>query len=300
MGPAAGPNTLKLSLPYRKPYDWPALAAFFDARAIAGVERVEAGVYRRVVSFGGVPGLVEVSDTGSALEARVHGVAPASLFALAQRLRDVFDTDAPVREIAAALSPEPLLAAQLKRTPGIRIPGAWDCFEMLARAILGQQISVAAATTLAGRIAERYGQALPATLAAVSGLKRAFPPAARLVRARLETLGIAAARAATIRRVARAMHTGALAPTAATDRETLRQALMSIKGIGPWTAEYVLLRAIKDPDAFPAADLGLLKGATPAGADRPTPRQLERRSRAWQPWRAYAALLLWRRAASGA
>lgn len=292
-------ETLKLLLPYRKPYDWQKLAAFFGARAIAGVESVEAGVYRRVVPGESGPGVVEVSDTGSALEARVRGVAPASLFALAQVLRDVFDTDAPVDEIAAVLSGEPLLAAELARTPGIRAPGAWNRFELLVRAILGQQISVAAATTFAGRIAERYGEPLPAPLVAASGLKRAFPPAEKLVRARLENLGIVAARAATIRRVARAMHTGTLVLDASADRGTLRDALMSVKGIGAWTAEYVLMRAMKDPDAFPAADLGLLKGATPEGADRPTPRQLEEQSKDWRPWRAYAALLLWQRSASG-
>lgn len=298
-GNGADSEALRLLLPYRKPYDWPKLAAFFGARAIAGVESVDADVYRRVVPGDSGPGVVEIGDTGSALEVRVHGVAPASLFALAQVLRDVFDTDAPIHEIAAALSPEPLLAAELARTPGIRAPGAWDRFELLVRAILGQQVSVAAATTFAGRIAERYGEPLPAALAAATGLKRAFPSAARLMRARLETLGIVSARAATIRRVARAMHTGELVLDPSADRETLRSELTSIKGIGAWTAEYVLLRALKDPDAFPAADLGLLKGVTPEGADRATPRQLERQSRAWQPWRAYAALLLWQRAASG-
>ena len=298
-GSGTDPQALRLLLPYRKPYDWQKLAAFFGARAIAGVESVDAGVYRRVVPGAGGPGVVEVSDTGVALEARVRGVAPASLFALAQVLRDVFDTDAPIDEIAAVLSGEALLASELASTPGIRAPGAWDRFELLVRAILGQQISVAAATTLAGRIAERYGEPLPGALAAASGLQRAFPSAGRLMRARLETLGIVSARAATIRRVARAMHTGTLLLDASADRGTLRDALMSIKGIGAWTAEYVLMRAMKDPDAFPAADLGLLKGATPDGADRPTPRQLERQSKAWQPWRAYAALLLWQRAASG-
>jgi AraC family transcriptional regulator of adaptative response / DNA-3-methyladenine glycosylase II len=182
----------------------------------------------------------------------------------------------------------------LAGNPGVRVPGAWDGFELTVRAILGQQVSVKAATTLAGRIAARYGERMGMDVADLPGAPdRLFPGPERLARARLENIGLIRGRAQTIRDVARATLAGELVFDAGQPIDELRAALLSIKGIGSWTAEYVLMRALKQPDAFPASDLGLLRAFDTESKRRLRPAELEARSEAWRPWRAYAAMLIW-------
>jgi AraC family transcriptional regulator of adaptative response / DNA-3-methyladenine glycosylase II len=222
----------------------------------------------------------------------LHGVATPSLFETVQRCRELFDLDAPVADISAVLERDRVLAGLLQKQPGIRVPGCWDGFELTVRAILGQQVSVKAATTLAGRIASKYGEALalPDGIEQVD-LTRVFPAPERLLRARLENCGIIRTRADTIRSVARAVTRGELAFDTSQDPDEFCETLKSIKGIGDWTAQYVAMRCLKNPDAFPASDLGLIKAI-----DRPrrvTPAHLLERAEEWRPWRAYAALLLW-------
>ncbi len=290
---------LVLRLPYYEPFDWLSLCDFFRARAIPGVEHISAGVYRRVVRCDSGPAVVAVRDAGGHLEAAITGIDPAHLFSLVQTLRDVFDTDAPIADIATALSGDELLATLLRRCPGIRVPGAFDRFEQVVRAILGQQISVRAATTLAGRLARRYGEPVPASLSTDPELACMFPAPARLVRARIESLGITGSRAATIRQVASAVVSGRLDIRPASAGGEFAAALRSIRGIGPWTAEYTLLRGWKDPDAFPASDLGLAKAIGSNEGRRLTVREVATRAEGWRPWRAYAAVLLWQHAAAG-
>ena len=198
------------------------------------------------------------------------------------------------RDVRAVLSQDTLLKSLLKDNPGVRVPGSWDGFELTVRAILGQQVSVSAATTLAGRLADRYGERVDV---AIDGLRqgptRLFPRPEKLLRARLETLGIIGSRAQTIRSVARAVLSGELHFDTAERPESTRAALTAIKGIGDWTSEYVSMRAMKDPDAFPASDLGLLRAFDGPGRERMKPRELMKRAEGWRPWRAYAALLLW-------
>jgi AraC family transcriptional regulator of adaptative response / DNA-3-methyladenine glycosylase II len=174
------------------------------------------------------------------------------------------------------------------------VPGAWDGFELTVRAILGQQVSVSAATTLAGRIADRYGERIDVP---VEGLQQApnhlFPEPQKLARAKLENLGIIGSRAQTIRSTARAVVDGTLSFDAAQVSDSFCASLKAIKGIGDWTAEYVAMRALKNPDAFPASDLGLLRAFDGPGRERMKARELATRAEAWRPWRAYAALLLW-------
>ena len=179
----------------------------------------------------------------------------------------------------------------MRKNPGVRVPGAWDGFELTVRAILGQQVSVKAATTFAGRIAERYGE--PIETPAADAPARLFPAPARLVRARLENLGLVRARAQTIRDVARAVVDGRLNFDAGQTVREIREALVDIRGIGEWTAEYVAMRTMKDPDAFPASDLGLLRAFDEAEGRRLRPGELLERADGWRPWRAYAALLIW-------
>jgi AraC family transcriptional regulator of adaptative response / DNA-3-methyladenine glycosylase II len=203
----------------------------------------------------------------------------------------MFDLDAPMREIAEVLSRDALLGRLLDASPGVRVPGAWDGFELAVRAVVGQQISVKAATTIAGRIAKTYGE--PVTINGFSGLSYLFPAPERLVRARFTNTGVTRSRAATLRRLAQAVLDGSLNFDASQDPAAFRTALLAITGIGEWTADYIAMRALKNPDAFPAADLGLLRAFDRPGGKRLRPAELEEISQRWRPWRAYAALLLW-------
>jgi AraC family transcriptional regulator of adaptative response / DNA-3-methyladenine glycosylase II len=221
----------------------------------------------------------------------MHGISTPNIFPVVQRCREMFDLDAPMPEIANVLSRDARLGRMLQRNPGVRVPGAWCGFELTVRAILGQQISVKAATTIAGRVAEAYGE--PARNFGLSGLAHLFPAPERLARAQFKNVGITRSRAETLRRVAKAVVDGGLTFDHSQDPAAFRESLIAIPGIGEWTAQYVAMRALKNPDAFPAADLGLLRAFDEPGRQRLRPAQLEEMSQGWRPWRAYAALLLW-------
>ncbi|MBT8091883.1 MAG: DNA-3-methyladenine glycosylase 2 family protein [Gammaproteobacteria bacterium] len=290
----AAPGAFTVRLPYRAPFDYAALLNFFEARAIPGVEVVVKGRYLRTIALGGEHGVVDVQDAGDALLLKLHGIATTSLIAVVQRVRELFDLDASIADVHAALSCDKDLKKLLARNPGVRVPGSWDGFELTVRAILGQQVSVKAATTLAGRIAARYGEPIEVTIDNLPHVpERLFPDPQRLKRARLETLGLIGSRARTIRAVASAVIDGRLRFDGAQDADEFAGQLLSIKGIGDWTAQYVAMRALKNPDAFPTTDLGLLRAFDAAGRERMRPAELARRAENWRPWRAYAALLLW-------
>jgi len=286
--------TLTVRLPYRPPFSWPALLTFFSTRATPGVEAVVADTYRRTLSNDGQHGVVEIRPDrrDGYLSLTLLGFNTNTLFETVQTTREVFDLDAPIAEIRAELGTDKTLKKILRYNPGVRVPGAWDGFELTVRAILGQQISVKAATTIAGRIAARYGEPLETGDAVADpALNRVFPTPQRLMRARFNDIGIVRSRAGTIRRVAAAVASGEIVFDAAQDPEDFCTALKSIKGIGEWTAQYVAMRALKNPDAFPGSDLGLISAiAHPA---RVTPKELLTRAEDWRPWRAYAAMLLW-------
>lgn len=292
--------TLTVRLPYRQPFDWSHAIAFFAARATPGVESTEGDCYRRSVAIDGEPGALEVKPATKPgfLSLTLMGVRTTSIFEVVQRARDLFDLDAPVDEITQVLRADQKLKAALKTLPGVRVPGAWDGFELTVRAILGQQVSVAAATTLAGRIASRYGT--PLVLEddrSVPGVTTVFPSPERLARARFNNIGLVKARAETIRALARKVINGEISFDLSQDVDEFCGRLCAIKGIGDWTAQYVAMRALKNPDAFPASDLGLLKAIDPPA--RWKPRDLEARAEHWRPWRAYAALLLWQSYSGG-
>jgi AraC family transcriptional regulator of adaptative response / DNA-3-methyladenine glycosylase II len=289
---SSDPDTvLTVSLPCRAPFDWSSLLGFFAARAVPGVESIEGGCYRRTVTIDGQPGVVEVRQDRDKVLLAMHGIATQSIFPVVQQCREVFDLDAPVGEITRVLSQDTVLVRRLRDNPGVRVPGAWNGFELAVRAVLGQQISVKAATTIAGRLAKAYGE--PMKGRAAPGLTRLFPVPERLARARFHNMGITGSRAATLRRLARAVIDGSLSFDTSQDPAEFREALLVIPGIGEWTAQYVAMRALKNPDAFPAADLGLLRAFDVPGRERLRPAQLEAMSQGWRPWRAYAALLLW-------
>jgi AraC family transcriptional regulator, regulatory protein of adaptative response / DNA-3-methyladenine glycosylase II len=280
-----GVGPITLTLRFRPPYDYGALLHFITRRAIAGVECVEGDIYRRSLLLDGEPGWLEVQpDAGNTLRLRVGQVAPARLLHVVARVRRMFDLDADPMAINASFKRDPLLARSIASRPGLRVAGAWDGFELGVRAILGQQVSVAGASTLAARVAAKYGHPLPFS---IDGLAYTFPLAAELADADL-AIGIPGSRAQAIREFARASASGALAFEGALDSESCAGRICAIRGLGTWTAQYIAMRALSDPDAFPAGDLALLRAS---GAK--TPRELERRAERWRPWRAYAAMHLW-------
>ncbi len=293
-GHAQAIGGLTVKLPYRKPFDSERLLAFFATRAIPGVEVVSGSRYLRSAVVDGQQCVIEMRDDGSNMLLTLHGAGTRSLLPLTQKARSLFDLDASPDDIAQVLGKDSFLKSLLRLYPGVRVPGAWDGFEVTVRAILGQQVSVAAATTLAGRVAARYGDAVDVALPdGVDGPGLLFPAPEKLARGRLRDLGIVSARADTIRRVARAVLDGSIVFDAAQDTDEFCRSLVAIKGIGDWTAQYVAMRALKDPDAFLDADLGLLRAFDGPGRSRLKPAELKIMSEAWRPWRAYAALLIW-------
>jgi AraC family transcriptional regulator of adaptative response / DNA-3-methyladenine glycosylase II len=291
-------SSLSVRLPCRQPFAWAALLEFLRGRATPGVEQVVGGSYLRTVVVDAQPGVIEcrLDAAGDNLCLSLHGIATPGIFNVVQRVREIFDLDAPSTDIESLLGKDARLGKLLRSSSGVRVPGAWDGFELTVRAILGQQVSVKAATTLAGRIAKRYGGAvdLPASLAARADeldLDCVFPTPQKLARARFNSIGLVKSRAETIRRVAGAVARGDISFDAAQDPGEFHSALTSIRGIGDWTAQYVAMRALKYPDAFPASDLGLLKAVQ--GDTRMSAAELRCRAESWRPWRAYAAMLLW-------
>jgi AraC family transcriptional regulator of adaptative response / DNA-3-methyladenine glycosylase II len=286
------PAAAEVRLDYRAPFEWEALLAFLGARAIPGVEQVVDGVYQRAVTAGEHRGWLAVRRHPSRPSVVVTcsaSLAP-KLMTVVARLRPLLDLDARPEEIARHLGSDPAIGAQVKRRPGLRVPGAFDPFEMTVRAILGQQVTVRGATTLAGRFAETFGAPLRGGPA---GIGRTFPSAAEVARASVDEvrqLGVPGTRAQALREVAAAFASGALALGAGSDPEQARALLEELPGIGPWTAQYVLMRGLKWPDAFPASDLAVLKALQTTSA-----REAERRSQAWRPWRSYAVMHLWSR-----
>lgn len=282
-----------IPLPYRPPYDWPAILAYLGGRAIPGVEVVTADAYARTVFIGGLPGTISVMQGGDdALVATVDHPDPAILPDVLARLRPMFDLDADPALIAAALSRHPDLAPLVAERPGLRVPGAWDGFEIAVRAILGQQVSVNAATRLAGRLVAAFGEALAPDYAG-TGLTHLFPTPDRLLDADVAaTLGMPGARGRAISALAAEAHANPALFARGRGLDPAVAALRALSGIGEWTAQYIALRALREPDALPASDLALLRSLD-TGAGRPTPAQLLVRAEAWRPWRAYAALHLW-------
>jgi AraC family transcriptional regulator of adaptative response / DNA-3-methyladenine glycosylase II len=288
--PAQGnPECYRFRLAYRPPYDWDAVLAFLTARATPGVESGADGRYRRTISIGANIGVIEVSHLESrlALALEVQFPDPRALLFIVERVRRMFDLGADPAVVGEHLGAEPLLRQPLARHPGIRAPGAWDGFELAVRAILGQQVSVRAATTIAGRIAAMFGS----PIVDGGGLERLFPTAPQLANAPIEGAGVMPARAATIRDLARAVTGGSLAFGSCSGGPATLAALRNVPGIGDWTAEYIAMRAFGEPDAFPSGDLVLRRAAGDC-----TARELERTSEAWRPWRAYAVMLLWQNA----
>jgi len=282
-------NIIRLPVRPRTSFDWPAVLSYFEARATPGVECIEGGCYRRRVELEGEDLTIGVSADGTR-HLRVEVDRAAAFPELEARLRRMFDLDADLRAIAAHLRRDPRLASLLERRPAARIAGAFDAFELAVRAILGQQVSVAAATRLAGRLATRCARSADPRRS--DGLTYLFPGPREILSADLSSMGMPGARVRSIQRLSEAAEAVPDLLASSGDYEQDIERLRALPGIGDWTAQYIALRALGHRDAFPASDIGLLRAMSVDGV-RPTPAELAEVAEAWRPWRGYAAMLLW-------
>ena len=296
-----GAEVLTLALTHTVPFNWNRLLDYLAPRATPGVEWVDESRYVRTIGLAGEVGVIECSHDPArrSVQLSLHGSDANQLLAVVGRVRDMFDLDAPMTEILNAFEGDAVLSPHISDTDGVRLPGAWDPFELIVRTVIGQHISVTAATTIAGRIARSWGRSvvIPDTLQSRlpdDCLTHLFPTPAELADADLREAGLTRGRARTIRTLSESVMDGRIRFDPMQDITGFTDALMDIPGIGPWTAQYAAMRALKHPDAFPAGDLGLrraLRGTE--WPDGPTESQLDALAARWRPWRAYAAMVLW-------
>jgi AraC family transcriptional regulator, regulatory protein of adaptative response / DNA-3-methyladenine glycosylase II len=261
-------DRVEVPLPYSGPLDWRGMLSYFAARAIPGVEQVADGVYRRTIEAGAVELLPGGNDH---LVLRATGAAPEQAM---QRARRMMSLDLDLEEASRHLAGDPIVGQLVKARPGLRVPGAWDPFEIGVRAIVGQQVTVAGANTLMGRLVSRFGPPTPAVLSGAD----------------LAGLGLTGARADAIRSFARAVADGTVRLDRSVHLDEFVDSVVAIDGLGAWTAQYIALR-LGEPDAFPAADLGLRRAV--AGRARDPETNVADLAERWRPWRALAATHLW-------
>ena len=297
-GTVAARDGITLRLGYRPPMAWSALLDFLTGRGAAGVEAAQDGRYLRTVRLGAQRGWIAAEPDTKSARPQLRVTLSASLLPVLspvlQRLRRLFDLDANPAVIEAQLGADPRLAVLIAATPGLRVPGAFDGFELALRAVLGQQVTVKAATTIFGRFAQTFGEPASTPFAAL----RYYAPTAEKVaaasRQQVIDLGLTTRRAETVQALALAMAEGRLRLEPGVDPEATLATMQQLPGIGPWTAHYVAMRALAWPDAFPDGDLGLLKAMA-----APNARALRAAAEAWRPWRAYAAIHCWHSLNSG-
>ncbi|MDR3447817.1 MULTISPECIES: DNA-3-methyladenine glycosylase 2 [unclassified Dyella] len=292
-------DAITLRLGYRPPYDFEAILAFLRGRALPGVEHVDEHSYSRVFGTPEAPGWLRLSEWPGrehALRLELHCPQPAQMLGVVNKLRRMFDLDASPQSIGDVLKESAVLRPMLRKRPGLRLPGGWDGFEIAVRAILGQQVSVAAARTLATRIVQKFGTPV---ISPVPELQRLFPGPELLVDADLRSIGLITARAATVRGMAQALLDGRIDFRSEQPLEEFVERWVALPGIGEWTAHYMAMRALSHPDAFPAADLILRRVAAGNGPELST-KALTSLAENWRPWRAYSVMYLWRSATDAA
>jgi AraC family transcriptional regulator of adaptative response / DNA-3-methyladenine glycosylase II len=287
-----GAVTVKLG--YRPPYDWDGILAFLRTRAILGIEAVSSRCYARTIAIGDQRGLLLVEPAGeNCLKATVRLANIKILPAIIARVRRVFDLAADPVAIGAHLSQDPVMAPLVAARPGLRVPGAWDGFELAVRAILGQQVTVPAAAGLAGKLVLSYGEKIVDAAALDQGLTHVFPTPRQLVGMDLAAVGMPKARLVALSSLAAAVVADPLIFGPRRSLEAAVAQLRTLAGIGEWTAQYIAMRELREPDAFPAADIGLMRAMRDGRGVRPSPADLLAHAERWRPWRAYAALHLW-------
>lgn len=288
----AAPTGLPLRLGYRGAYDWEAMLGFLRMRAWSGMEAIEGACYHRAVIFDGVVGAVRVGHlpTRRALQVEWHAVAPRHLPTVLRNLRRLFDLDADLPMIEAHLRADPALAARISARPGLRLPGAWSVFEAGLRALLGQQITV----TAARRLGETLLDASAITHDALPwGLNRVLPEPGRIGWDALGALRMPQARRHAIGQWIQHQASPLAIQQRGRSLQDSLQRLLDRPGIGDWSAHYIALRGLREPDAFPASDIGLLRAMSSTDQPRIDAMRLRQRAEAWRPWRAYAAQHLW-------
>jgi len=285
----AEPSARSQRIPYRAPFAAETLLSFLGARSVPGIEEVRDGTYVRSVRQSGSAAVIEMTPAPDHVELLVSADGSLDPDDLSERTRRALDLDADPVAIDEALSSDPHVAPLVARLPGLRVPGTFDGFELVVRAIFGQQVSVAGARTSLGRLVARAGARLERPEGAITHL---FPTAEQVAELPPEAFGMPRARAETIRRVAALVARGELDLSGRGPHEETLAALGELPGIGPWTLGYVAMRALHDSDAFMAGDLGVRKGLE--ALDLPsTPKEVMARAERWRPWRAYAVMHLW-------
>jgi AraC family transcriptional regulator of adaptative response / DNA-3-methyladenine glycosylase II len=295
-GAGPGPTPITLRLATRAPFDGGGLLGFFAQRAIAGVEAVDAdGTYRRVLRLPGGPAIVALRAATDHVEARLLLTDLRDLGPAVARCRRALDLDADPDAVRDVLGADPLLTEVVAGAPGRRSPGAVDGAELLVRAIVGQQVSVAGARTVAERIARAHGEPLPDALASApgaAGLERSFPSASAVADADPSTFSMPSGRAVAIVTCCRLVADETVALDPGADRDEVERRLLQVRGIGPWTTSYVAMRALSDPDVFLPTDVGVLRGLGAIGGPIRA-ADAAARAAAWRPWRSYALHHLW-------
>lgn len=284
------PRPSYITLSYQQPYDWKSHLAFLAYRSIPGVEVVKENSYARTISMDGIAGhfRVEFGSNSNQIQAKIQFPELKQRHHIIERIKSIFDLHADSEQIDKFLAKDKLLKPMVKKFPGLRVPGCWSGFEVAVRAILGQQVTVKAASTLVSRISERYGQKYDCN---IEGLTHVFPDAKELQGAKMENIGIIRQRISAIQLIADLVASGKLVIDSTIDMKEFVDQICAIKGIGEWTAFYIAMRALNEPNAFPFSDLILRRALT---EEELTPKQLLTLSEPWQPWRAYAVILLWK------
>jgi DNA-3-methyladenine glycosylase II len=289
--------TLRISLPYVGPWDWSQFHQYHSHRLLPGVEALQADRYSRTVLAGAHAGWISVRPVAGdgSLELSISDSLAEHSGFLCAKVARMFDLNSDPSVWEAQFAHDPYLGRLVAAAPGLRLPSAYDPFELAVRAIVGQQVSVKAAITITRRLVARFGQPLQeANLTGAVGLSSLFPTAATLAHGNMDAIGMPTKRVATLQRLSAAVADGSLDfRKVGQTADELIQHLCELPGIGNWTAEYIALRGFASPDAFPAADLGLLK-APVWGPDGISAARLRQRAEAWRPWRAYAAMHLWK------
>lgn len=286
-------SAASLFISYRPPYDWEHILSHLQARAIDGIEEILSGSYRRTFSYEGGSGIIHASNNPirRGLDVKIHFPSVRSLAPVLLRLRHLFDVHADITAIEKHLSSDKQLAKLIEKWPGLRVPGAWDGFELAVRAVLGQQITVRSAQQLAGKLVRVcHG---PSENLQDESLKYVFPSPSQLAAADLTLIGMPDSRRNTLRSLAAAVMEDPAFFDVAGSLDVILRKLRAVPGIGEWTAQYIALRAFRKTDAFPATDVVILRGAKVLRGIVVSPDELVQQAEKWRPWRAYAAQHLW-------
>jgi AraC family transcriptional regulator of adaptative response / DNA-3-methyladenine glycosylase II len=288
-GKSIDTDSLSVQLEFRPPLAWQSLLAYLKLRAIPGIEMADDTHYRRTVAIGAAKGWIAVSmhASGSALNLEISPTLTPVIGAVIGRVKQLFDLGAAPDSVSTVLRQDDILAATVRRLPGLRVAGAFDGFELAVRTVLGQQVSVRGASTIAGRWAQAFGESIATPYPELNRLSPTAERMAEVPAEQVAVLGMVGARARCLSHLARAVSQRKIVLAYAVNVEEQIEGLMRLPGIGHWTANYIAMRALHWPDAFPTGDLVLMRAA------RSNQKQLQLRSEAWRPWRAYAAHYLW-------